>query len=713
MSTITEKLDSGLAAAYRAWSQHPQLSPHAGISVILTHEGDLAAIEALGFETHSPSADRVLGVVHFKDIPRLTASPQVLYLAAGIRRRKYLDTAVRDIKARATSPVTGTPVDGVWHADIKTGALTAAPKATGKGVIVAIIDTGIDFTHPMFMSQLTPTKKTRILKIWDQSLVPTAFAQCPDKTLLESSKTYGVEFSSAQIETHLNGGAKIATKDCDGHGTHVAGIAAGGNIFPASGDAHLMGVAPEADILFVKFNDGPEHIFYVKPDGSQDTEEVGGIAQFHDAVLYCLRTAKRLSKPVVVNMSFGDDGLPGDGLDDDARWADKLMDPAHAASDNNFPKGAILVKAAGNEGRVSRRRVARIKVTHLAEVRLPLMLEDNRNHNDTDWQNCKQRLYTPDIHAYIWYRTQTAQPVKVAMRSPAGTSYSIDVAPGGTFARGIKPPTGSATEDTFEVPVPLKNFSMKVEHNSIPAVPHPAGGTVSRSLIKFSISPKVSAGTVSYYTGLYQLRITAPQDLEIFVLTDDTFWNDEDVRLFVNPKEVGGSALDPSEINVTEKFSMTDPMGKNVLTIAAYTDKDGNSLDPAFRSIAEFSSRGPMRNYSDPAAPKSVFNKPDIAAPGEKIESALTRDGQTTSVVPWWDEGVRFQELGGTSMATPMVVGVVALLLEKKPTLNVTDVRTHLTAAARAAVNPAIQPDATQAYGAGMVDAMAAHKHVT
>jgi len=711
MSSIREKLDSGLNAAYSAWSEHPELSPDAGISVILTHEGDLGAIEALGFETHSSSADRVLGVVRFKDIPRLTASAQVLQLAAGGRRRQYLNSAVRDMKARASVPVTGAPVDGLWHADVKTGSLTGAAKATGKGVIVAIIDSGIDFTHPMFMSQITPTKKTRILKIWDQGLVPTAIAQCPDKTLLESTKTYGVEFSSAQIDTHLNGGAKIAHKDCHGHGTHVAGIAAGGNLFPASGDAKFVGVAPEADIIAVKFFDNPEHIFYRKPDGSQDTDEVGPSAQFHDAVLYCLRTAKRMvpnPKPVVINMSFGDDSHPGDGLDDDARWADKLMDPAHAATDNNFPKGAILVKSAGNEGTVSDRRVARLKVGHLEEIRLPLLLVDNRTASDgNDWQQCKQRLFRPTIDAYLWYRTQPGQAVKVAMRSPKGLSYSQNVMPGGDFAQGIKPATGSAVNDTIGIPV-ANSFSMKLDHKNVTAVPHPSGGTVARSYITFSIEPKVSAGSVTYYTGLYQLRILAPKDLELFVLTDDTYWNAEDVILKINTSEIGGSSIDPSEINVTEMFSMPDPMGQNVLTIAAYNDNNGKP-GAKFQSIADFSSRGPVRNYSDPAAPKSVFAKPDIAAPGQDIESALSRDTQIQSVLPSWTDGVRFQALDGTSMSAPMIAGATALLLEKFPNLSVTDVRKRFVDTARAAVKPGVPPDSTNAYGAGMVDAMAAH----
>ncbi len=157
------KLDTSLTMALRAYQENPDPSDAgAGISVGLRFEGDLAAIEALGFETHSVWENQARGVVWFKDMPALVAHPGVIRLAAGRARKANLDSAVKDIHARASAPVGSAPVDGLWHKEETTDdPLTQAGDATGKGVIVAIIDTGIDFTHPMFMSQLTPSKKTR------------------------------------------------------------------------------------------------------------------------------------------------------------------------------------------------------------------------------------------------------------------------------------------------------------------------------------------------------------------------------------------------------------------------------------------------------------------------------------------------------------------------------------------------------------------------
>src|SRR5439155_17034029 len=132
-------------------------------------------------------------------------------------------------------------------------------------------------------------KQSRILKIWDQGLTPSSVSECPPSALMASSPTdrYGVEFDRAQIEAALNGGDSLAHKDCDGHGTHVAGIAAGGTKTTSFSNARRVGVAPEADIIAVKFLDTPEKIFYRRPDGSVGAE-VFEHPRFRDGVIYCL-----------------------------------------------------------------------------------------------------------------------------------------------------------------------------------------------------------------------------------------------------------------------------------------------------------------------------------------------------------------------------------------------------------------------------------------
>src|SRR5262245_49016822 len=101
MSRKIAKLDGALNAAYQGWAEDPALAPDAGIGVNMVFQGSLSEIEALGFEVHSAVGDQALGVIRFKDIPALVAHAGVMWLAAGRPARKDLNTAVRDIKARA------------------------------------------------------------------------------------------------------------------------------------------------------------------------------------------------------------------------------------------------------------------------------------------------------------------------------------------------------------------------------------------------------------------------------------------------------------------------------------------------------------------------------------------------------------------------------------------------------------------------------------
>ncbi len=156
----------------------PILRRRRGIAVSLRHTGDLAAIEALGFEAHQVLPGQAMGVIRFRDIARIEALPAVERIVSGIAPAPSLDTAVPDVKARAQDPAM-LGITGLWNAVIATGALTNRPDATGKDVIVAVIDTGIDYTHPAFKKQLAPTEKTRILRIWDQGLAPSAASDCP------------------------------------------------------------------------------------------------------------------------------------------------------------------------------------------------------------------------------------------------------------------------------------------------------------------------------------------------------------------------------------------------------------------------------------------------------------------------------------------------------------------------------------------------------
>lgn len=79
-----EKLDTGLILALRAYEESRSADDaDAAISVNLRFQGDLAPIEALGFEVHSVVKDQALGVIRFLDIGEVAAHPNVLRISAG------------------------------------------------------------------------------------------------------------------------------------------------------------------------------------------------------------------------------------------------------------------------------------------------------------------------------------------------------------------------------------------------------------------------------------------------------------------------------------------------------------------------------------------------------------------------------------------------------------------------------------------------------
>ncbi len=121
------------------------------------------------------------------------------------------------------------------------------------------------------------------------------------------------------------------------------------------------------------------------------------------------------------------------------------------------------------------------------------------------------------------------------------------------------------------------------------------------------------------------------------------------------------------------------------ITVGALADVDGNHTSGGqSHDIARFSSRGADSTHN--------ANKPDVTAPGVNIFAG-------------WKNG-QFNTISGTSMATPHVAGVVALMLQVNPNLTPAEVKSILQDTCKAPIVP--QNDTKNVYGAGLVDAEAA-----
>lgn len=263
-----------------------QLSKPLGQNVQLFVEGEHAAayVASVGGVVNTDLGDLVTAELPFSAVLPLAEKAAVSRIRLGHRMRRLNDEAAKKVRA-----------DKVQSGD------SPLPRAyRGQGVVIGIIDSGIDFEHPDFQNA---DGSTRLLSLWDQNESGTP----------PSGYSYGTEWSASEI----NSGA-CTHEDADGHGTHVSGSAAGNGT--AIG-AH-QGMAPEADIIVVAL------------DFSSSTGVI-------DGANYIFQQAAALGRPCVINASIGSHHGPHDGSSLESRMLDQMLEAA---------PGRVFCAAAGNEG---------------------------------------------------------------------------------------------------------------------------------------------------------------------------------------------------------------------------------------------------------------------------------------------------------------------------------------------------------------------------
>ncbi len=177
----------------------------------------------------------------------------------------------------------------------------------GEGVIMGLIDAGIDFQHPDFQDSLG---NTRVKWLWDMTK--------PDSINTPAAYGYGQEWSNAEIDA---GTSTHTGQDQFGHGSYVAGIATGNG----SAVGHFQGVAPACDIIAVAFD-------FVAADT---------VSRMAHAVDYIFNKANQMGKPCVINISVGDYYGSHDGFDLQSQYISNLV---------NQQCGRIIVAGCGDIG---------------------------------------------------------------------------------------------------------------------------------------------------------------------------------------------------------------------------------------------------------------------------------------------------------------------------------------------------------------------------
>ena len=188
----------------------------------------------------------------------------------------------------------------------------------GKGTLIGIVDSGIDYENAEFRNE---DGTTRIVSLCDQ----TVNGRPPAGYLA------GTEYTREQIDAALATEDKevrrqmVKTSDVSGHGTAVAGIAAGNG--RGSEGRRFRGAAPEAELIIVKMGAPREGGF------PRTTELMRGVD-------YIVRKAVELRRPVAINISFGNTYGSHDGTSLVERFLNDIAD---------MWKNVICI-GSGNEG---------------------------------------------------------------------------------------------------------------------------------------------------------------------------------------------------------------------------------------------------------------------------------------------------------------------------------------------------------------------------
>jgi subtilisin family serine protease len=539
--------------------------PAVGLTVLLSN-GSTRELKDAGFKVGAQIGDIATVETDPLRLPELASFSSVMRMTASIYRKPLNDRARKSV-------------------GIDNAAGQRVVGQTGRGVVVGIIDTGIDVHHADFQVPGSNPKRTRIKAMWDMSDGRNDF------TLPGTNNTLGKVYDEAAINAALANPSdpNMREKDVVGHGTHVLGTAAGNG--QAGGNGVYAGMAPEADLVIVKA---------IRNDtaGFRLDDEI-------NALEFIRQQAAALNEPFVINMSLGGQAGPHDGTGPDERAIDTLVSGA--------PGRAVCI-AAGNEGadniHASGRLTAGSDITLNVDVSgSPRVSPDTLDFYFSQLDRFTVTVTRPD--------GQVIGPVAF---NPAGfvavKDQYVDVF-NALDDKGDTDPDNDQNDIFLDFKSGAENL-----------------GQASNA--KWTV--KIHADSVS--DGAFNVWLGGGQFVNSGSNPGDNLWSVEPTRTVSSPGTARGA-----------------------ITVGAFVTR---SVSQTINNYAFFTSVGPTADGR---------RKPDVSTPGYYLYSARSADvtdsnfGTIGSGTDAPTDPVHYTGLAGTSMATPVVTGSVALMLQAKPAL--------------------------------------------
>lgn len=315
------------------------------------------------------------------------------------------------------------------------------PFLTGKNVLIAVIDSGIDYRSQEFIDRTG----SRIRYLWDQTLIPSENIGNPP-----GGYSIGVEFGQEKINEALKSPypeSLVPSFDTSGHGTEVAAIAAaGGNLL----DGRLQGVAPESELIVVKL-------------GSPVPDSFPRTTELMRALTYVIQKAVELERPIAVNLSFGNTYGSHDGTSILERFIDNVSEIGRT----------VICVGSGNEGAAGGHVSGHLRQGESTIGRAELNVGN----------------YQPSVNVQLW--KEYVDRFRVVLISPSGIRTEID-----TLRTGMQTLVVEQTKILLYIGEPAPySVNQEIYFDFLPM-----GSYINSGIWTFEIIPVVSvSGNYDFY----------------------------------------------------------------------------------------------------------------------------------------------------------------------------------------------------------------------
>jgi len=613
-----------------------------------------AAIESVGGSAKIITSDIISARIPVKKLSEIISADEVINAEASL-----------PVKGKMNSARNYSGVVGVQDAGY-----------TGKNVVVGVVDNTLDWGHPDFLSDDGVTR----IQYVKQRNGETVF-ECTKRTIADESCTIQV-------------GGQGAT-----HGTHVTSIAAGN-------DETYTGVANGADIMFV---------FNAPVDASTSGDNSDSFSTLVlEGVQTIFEKADLIDKAAVVNLSLGTSIGAHDGT--------SLLE--EGLTELSGEKGGrIIVGAAGNE-QVVPASFSAARREFVGGIHAPINVGDgeSKGYRIGVWNGAGAvSAYVGGTMVDVWLDAGQKDSCKIAI-----LGYTDDRSPE-DFTFPNLTSTDSALFATSDVPFATSTTTPVTS----------TGGSITATV---SIDQADSRNNKPH-----AIALLAPENNSRTIL--QTMWFDVVVRasggdctgnmwLYIDYasyhdflKGVAGGGRDVGAGTHGAAYLLGDGDSEYTTTIPAtaqgviavgswmppkpvgasaseWTGDDGTTYDQSDISApgGMGSVTGDLSSFSSLGPTADGRAKPAIVAPGEPIVAALAENVNVSTSIAVGED--HFKN-AGTSMASPHVVGIVALLLEKNNTLTPSEVRAALQAGADVSGMTSKTAVDANSFGSGKVDAVA------